>query len=240
MIDRSSLRGDVVVGTAGQERHPCTLAITRWLSPAGDAAAGGDWCDVVNLGDGLSAIIIGDVSGHGEPASALMLEMRRTIRLAVRATRNAAQTIAFVNAELYRRDGERLVTAIVAILDRPRLTLTFANAGHPPPHLQLADGHLFLSRSPGDLPLGIFAVHRVAEYVIAVPRDALLTFYTDGVTEHSRDTIAGDVELAQAARDVYHGHETHAARRIAERVFRNGRGEDDAAVLAVRCAPIAP
>jgi serine phosphatase RsbU (regulator of sigma subunit) len=188
----------------------------------------------------VSALIIGDVSGHGEPASALMAAMRRTIRLAVRTTRNAAQTIAFVNAELYRLDGERLVTAIVAILDRPRRTLTFANAGHPPPLLQIADGHLFLSRSPGDLPLGIFADHQVAEYVIAVPRNALLALYTDGVTEHSRDTIAGDVELAQAARDVYDRRLPQAARGIAERVFRNGRGEDDAAVLAVRFAPIAP
>jgi serine phosphatase RsbU (regulator of sigma subunit) len=214
------------------------MSITRWVSPADDATDGGDWCDVIDLGDGASAMIVGDVSGHGEPASGLMRWMRTTMRRAVRTTGNAAQTIALANEALLDRGGERLVTAIVAIFDRRRQTLTFANAGHPPPLLQIADGHLFLSRSPGDLPLGIFPNHQAAEYVVALPADALIAFYTDGVTEHSRDTIAGDGELAEAARDVYEGREPDAARCIAERVLQGGRGEDDAAVLAIRLLPL--
>jgi serine phosphatase RsbU (regulator of sigma subunit) len=234
MIDRSPADE---YDEAAQTAQPATMSITRWVSPAGVASAGGDWCDVIELGNDARALIIGDVSGHGEPASDLMVWMRHTIRRAVRANRNAAQTIAFANDELHKLGGERLVTAIVAIFDRRLQTLTFANAGHPPPILQISDGHLFLSRSPGDLPLGIFPNHQVAEYVVAVPGDALVAFYTDGVTEHSRDTIVGDVELAEAVRDAYAGRDPDPARGIAERVFRHGRGEDDAAVLAIRFSP---
>jgi serine phosphatase RsbU (regulator of sigma subunit) len=70
--------------------------------------------------------------------------------------------------------------------------------------------------------------------VIALPRDVLMVFYTDGVTEHERDPIRGEAELVQAVQRAYGDPESDAASLIAEEVFRSGRGHDDAAVMALR------
>ena len=83
----------------------------------------------------------------------------------------------------------------------------------------------------------MFPRFRAANYVVSLPPDALLTFYTDGVTEHSRDLIRGEAELVDAVRLVCARPEVDAAREIAGHVFSSGRGADDAAVLAVRLAP---
>jgi hypothetical protein len=61
--------------------------------------------------------------------------------------------------------------------------------------------------------------------------------YTDGVTEHERDPIRGELELAAAARIVYGRPEIDDAGAILRRVFRNGKALDDAAVMVVRALP---
>jgi len=58
--------------------------------------------------------------------------------------------------------------------------------------------------------------------------------YTDGVTEHARDPIQGEVELVRAARFVYERPELDATQGIASLVFATARGDDDAAMLALR------
>ncbi len=70
---------------------------TVWNSPAGDAQAGGDWCDVISVADDIIAVTIGDVAGHGEPvahAARIMLACIRGALGVVPAlrTRSAAQT----------------------------------------------------------------------------------------------------------------------------------------------------
>jgi serine phosphatase RsbU (regulator of sigma subunit) len=115
--------------------------------------------------------------------------------------------------------------------------LTFANAGHPSPILVTRSGCAFLSDSPGDLPLGVFPRHHSAEYVVALPADALVALYTDGITEHNRNIIEGELELTSACRHVYEHGPRNDARAIAEHVLRRGRGRDDAAIVALRTTP---
>jgi serine phosphatase RsbU (regulator of sigma subunit) len=61
--------------------------------------------------------------------------------------------------------------------------------------------------------------------------------YTDGVTEHERDLLRGERELAEACRAVYDTRVPDLASAIAERVFQRSRGHDDAAVAALRESP---
>jgi serine phosphatase RsbU (regulator of sigma subunit) len=213
---------------------------TRWNSPAGQAAAGGDWCDVVAVDEGILALTVGDVSGHGESAAATMDLLRAIIVEAVQAGPRAPSTIlATANSQAYNGGEGIIATAIVGFLDQRRRTFTFASAGHPPPLVFSGSRHAFLSHSPGDLPLGIFPLHHAAVYALALPPDVLLTLYTDGVTEHKRNLLTGERELARACRHAYERPDLDAAHCIAEHVFRTGRGSDDAAVLAVRTWPSA-
>jgi serine phosphatase RsbU (regulator of sigma subunit) len=212
--------------------------VTRWTSPAGGAPDGGDWCEAIAVSVKTLALTIGDVAGHGSPVAELMSVMRATVLQAIADIAVPSEVLSVANdlALTWGGDGI-LVTAIVAIVDFRRRTLTFANAGHPPPLLYTASAHAFLVHPPADLPLGVFPRFRAANYVVSLPDDALLTLYTDGVTEHARDLIRGEAELVEAVRFVHPRPELDSAREIAGHVFATARGDDDAAVLAVRLAP---
>jgi serine phosphatase RsbU (regulator of sigma subunit) len=205
-----------------------------WKSAAGGARAGGDWCEVVTISDELLALTIGDVSGHGAGVAETMAAMRTSVLHAIRDIRVPSEVLAAINAAAYRHGGGVIVTAIVAFLNQRLNTLTFANAGHPPPLLLRSGRHAFLAYPPADLPLGIARRHHAADYVIALPDDALLALYTDGVTEHDRDPVCGERDLLEAVRWAYDRSESDLADAIARRTFRSMRGTDDAAVLVLR------
>jgi serine phosphatase RsbU (regulator of sigma subunit) len=192
-----------------------TLAdVSCWNSPADNARAGGDWSTAFAISAHEVAVTIGDVAGHGEPVAASAASMRATIVEALIAHHDPARILAIANDLAFAHEGV-IVTAVVGILDRRAGTFTFANAGHPPPVLVSDAGHAFLTSSPADLPLGIFPTHQAADYVIAVPPNALIVLCTDGITEHARDPIAGELEFARACDVAYADDGADTARQIA-------------------------
>jgi serine phosphatase RsbU (regulator of sigma subunit) len=208
--------------------------ITRWSSPAGNARSGGDWCDALRLSADVIVLTVGDVSGHGEAASGTMHVVRSAIVKAIREGRNPSETLCIANDLAYARAGGVIVTAIVGVLDLRNRTFAYANAGHPPPILLFEREHRFLKQARADLPLGIFLHHHCADHSESLADDSLLVLYTDGITEHARDLLLGELELAQSSRRAYDEPESETARNIAGRVLGELRGDDDAAVLTVR------
>jgi serine phosphatase RsbU (regulator of sigma subunit) len=210
--------------------------VTISNTPIGDAPFGGDWCDALELSEDVMALTVGDVSGHGTPVASTMTALHAALMSALRDTCDPAAVLATANDFAGSYGHGVIATAIVAFLNRRLRTLTFANAGHPPPLLISDPGHAYLEHAPADVPLGVVRRYRAANYVVALPLDAMLVFYTDGVTEHERDPIRGEFELAAAARIVYGRPELDDAGAIVRRVFRNGKALDDVAVMAVRTA----
>jgi serine phosphatase RsbU (regulator of sigma subunit) len=214
-----------------------SVKVSTCSLPAGGVSVGGDWCAEIALSEHAIALTVGDVSGHGEAVAGAMATMRDCVLQTLREVRVPSSVLTVANKVAANLAEGTLVTAVVAILDHRRQTLTFANAGHPPPLLLTREGHTFLERRPADLPLGVFAQHSAAEYVIALPLDALLVLYTDGITEHDRNPVRGETELVEAARYAFERPQLLAARTVARNVLRKQRGDDDAAALAVRTMP---
>ena len=212
------------------------LNFTVWSRPAGSARAGGDWCDAVAISEDTIAFTVGDVSGHGDAAAGAMAVVRASILRGIQDIRVPSEVLSLANDAAFNDVDGTIVTAIVAFLNSRQRTLTFANAGHPPPLLLTGDGQAFLAHAPADLPLGIFAKYRAADYVIALPADAMLVFYTDGITEHDRDPIRGEMELADAARRVFERPNVDAARAIARQLLGKDPVLDDAATMVLRTA----
>lgn len=229
--DDTTLEGGLALASAASAFY---ASVSVCSSSADGAPAGGDWCEVLALSEHVDVLTIGDVSGHGASVADVMVTMRDAVLRACRDTHVPSDVLANVNALALTRTEGRLVSAIVAVLDHREHTLTFANAGHPPPLLLNGDVSAFLEGPVGDLPLGVFPTYHAADYVIALPRDALLVLYTDGITEHNRDPIMGERELLAGARLAYARTDLNLARMIAQHVFASGRGKDDAATMALR------
>jgi serine phosphatase RsbU (regulator of sigma subunit) len=211
--------------------------VTAWSRSAGGARAGGDWCDAFAISEDTIAVTVGDVSGHGAPVAKTMAAMRASVLRTLHDTRAPSDVLVLANEAAFNHGDGTIVTAIVAFVNWRQRTLAFANAGHPPPLLLTVGGQAFLEHPPADLPIGIFATYHAADYAIALPAGAMLVFYTDGITEHERDLVRGEVELAQAARWVFERPEIDAAHAIARQLVGQHPVLDDAATIVLRLPP---
>src|SRR5271165_768066 len=199
--------------------------------PALSAMRGGDWSETFVLSRDVVALSIGDVRGHGIDTFETMLELRNAVRNAARRGLDPARTLDEANRILCDYDPDMQATAILALLDTRRGTVTFANAGHPPPLMTGPDGSVVLEFPKSDLPLGIAGAGLPALHVVNVPANTLLVFYTDGVTEHERNTLRGEVQLHDAMLFAYQCSGLPSAPVIERQMFLMGPNRDDAAIL---------
>jgi serine phosphatase RsbU (regulator of sigma subunit) len=146
---------------------------------------GGDFYDVVDLGDGCIGLLVGDVSGKGVSAALRMARMSTELRFCAMAEREPAAVMTRANRTLLETSQDEIfVTAIYARLDPRTRKLTLSNAGHLPPMIRhTIEGDVTRVEGATGLALGVLgeAVFEQEEHTL-MPGDTLL-LYTDGVTE---------------------------------------------------------
>jgi PAS domain S-box-containing protein len=154
--------------------------------PAGTGAVvGGDFYDVLRLGDEQFMAWIGDVQGKGPEAAAIAALARYTLRAEIRHELQPARLLQSLNeAVLAQSDlGDRLLTAIClrGEVKGDRLELEMAIAGHPSPLLVRRDQPCVEWGAPG--PLIGFEHSEFVAHSIALEAGELLVLYTDGLTD---------------------------------------------------------
>ncbi|MGH2859683.1 MAG: SpoIIE family protein phosphatase, partial [Solirubrobacteraceae bacterium] len=216
-------------------RHARLQVAARYL-PAGPAPQiGGDWYDALSLDGYRTAVMIGDVVGHGVRAATRMSELRNALRAFAIEGHEPAQALHQLDRVVHATLGVGMVaTALFLVIDPARGEVTLARAGHPPPALRRADGSVVFLSTEGTLPLGVDASMppEQATWQIA-PGDTLLVF-TDGLIERRGESITAGLQrlgevLADAPADV---------ERLCDQVLEGTAGDttrpDDVALLAVR------
>jgi len=219
--------------------HIPTLQLAAYYQTA--RRAGGDYYDFFPLPDGKWGILVADVSGHGTPAAVLMAITHSIAHLCCDPPAPPARLLGAVNARLstvYTADSGNFVTAGYGVYDPAERTIAYASAGHPPPRVRRADGHVAPLKSPPGLPLGIDPDEQYDESVHALhPGDTIL-FYTDGITE-ARDPD-GDLFEAHRLDEVLSHSEGDAQELVShtlaavERFARGLAPFDDQTLLAAR------
>ncbi|HEX5392441.1 MAG TPA: SpoIIE family protein phosphatase [Rhodocyclaceae bacterium] len=159
---------------------------------------GGDFYDCFPLSDGRYGILVADVSGKGVGAAFFMAVSRTVILDLAMTGRAPSEVFVRANDSLCERNPmELFVTACYAIYDPRDGSLIYANAGHHPPLLRKASGHVQTLPCVMDTALGVMpGLDYSDERHTLAPGDTLL-LYTDGVTEaFSNDNEAyGDDRL---------------------------------------------
>lgn len=202
-----------------------------------DAEVGGDWYDAFEVGNGTIGISVGDVTGHGLEAAVTMSEIRGAIRAAAATHQSPSALLNAVEA-MVSAQGIGVASAIVGIYEPETGILRYACAGHPPPVLVTERGVAYLLPG-GGLLLGLGQPVASVERTVTLAPGASCFFYTDGLTEHTRDPIAGEEQLVAAiellaAADALSAHELHM------RIIVEGPNLDDCATLLLRRAKSAP
>lgn len=165
----------------------------------------GDYYDWVKIFDDQIALVIADVSGKGVPAAILMAFLRASLRAASHIGYATHISMGKVNYLLWESiERNQFVTGFYGILDAPKGTLAYSNAGHNPPLLVNAAGtSQFIDK--GEQPLGMFRETRYHEYYLDFEPGDVLVLYTDGATEASSPSGEefGRERLAQAVKENY-------------------------------------
>lgn len=174
--------------------HTPGLRVHSHYAPATEAhGVGGDWYDVVALPGGRTALLVGDVTGHGLPAAATMGRLRTVARTLM--TLDIAPDRVLARLDLATRDLEddQVATCLCAVYDPADHSYTLASAGHPPPLLVDGEGSPHFLDVPVGAPLGA-GVIPYDPLRLCVPEGGRLVLYTDGLIKNRTDDV--DVQLA--------------------------------------------
>lgn len=179
---------------------PQTRLAARYLVADHEQAAGGDWFDAIVLNDGIVALVVGDVVGHGVTASAAMGQLRAVLNDRLVANSDLAGALAETDAFAARTPGLHASTLALAALDPAVGTLRYATCGHPPPLVIAENGRTRFLPATGSGPLGTGSVPTLSMAQLE-PGDLVL-LYSDGLIERPGRT-AGDgmTDLAKVAAD---------------------------------------
>ena len=226
--------------------------------PADGPGAGGDFYDVFALGDGRVAVILGDISGHGRQALPHTALVRFTLRAYLEAGLSPRVAVQTAESVLERQLGGSFATVVVATYDPDERTLVYACAGHPPPLVigspSVGSGGSVGVGGPVEsiesiTPITVCAAPPIGagmrtgsrQTTVAVPGEAQVCFFTDGVTEaRTGGELFGAERLTRALAGL--GPAANAS-QLLERVAEatDTRSDDMAAcVLNIAGNPAAP
>ncbi|MGW3097347.1 SpoIIE family protein phosphatase [Streptomyces sp. NPDC001102] len=207
----------------------------RYLPATRGMDIGGDFYDLIRLGDTAAAAVIGDVQGHNVAAAALMGQVRTGVHAHAALGTPPDEVLHRANQLLTDLDPDLFTSCLYAHLDFGRRRVTLASAGHPPPILRLPDGGTRpLQVPPGPL-LGIDpdAVFPVTE--IPLLKGMLLALYTDGLVEAPGVDLDDSIAvLAQDLAEADVGDLELLIDTVLNRAGTNGQRLDDVALLVLQ------
>lgn len=204
----------------------------RYLAGARGTQVGGDWYDVIEVGDGKLVFVVGDVMGRGVRAAAVMGQLRATVRAYAVEGHSPAELLQRLDRVVQSLGEVNFTTCVVGVLDPVSRALCLAVAGHLPPLLIDAGGTAtYLEVDPG-LPLGVGAATYVEQQVDLAPGTTVL-LYTDGLVESRELAVEEGMELLRQAA----GAPVRSAEELCDRVLHamggDGDGDDDTALLVL-------
>ena len=159
--------------------------------------AGGDFYDVIQLGELIHGYFLADVGGHDLGAAFITSALKALLRQNFTALYTPAEIMTLLNSVIVPVLPEgTFLSACCARLNRRTRQMTYVIAGNPPLLLLSAAGETRLLEAEGDL-LGAFeAPFFESREVTLKPGDRLL-FLTDGLIEEFQGRVVRRAEGIQ-------------------------------------------
>ena len=212
------------------------LQVAARYVPATEAVeVGGDWYDAFALPDGATALVVGDLAGHDIQAAVAMGQARNVLRaLAIDRRDPPGRLLDRLDAIVSHLQIGQTGTCVYTELSEHNRgwQALLANAGHPPPLLITDQAATILAPRP-DLLLGAGGDRPRSTATIALPPNATLLLYTDGLIERrDRSLDHGLAALQSAAADIADRPVEELCDELLARFA--AAPEDDVCLLAVR------
>ncbi|MEW1689975.1 SpoIIE family protein phosphatase [Streptomyces sp. NPDC091265] len=214
--------------------QPDDLRIAATYQPGGtDAAVGGDWYDVITLGAGRTALVIGDVMGRGVRAAAVMGQLRTAVRAYARLDLPPHEVLQLLDGLAAEIDASQIATCAYAVHDPNEGRLVYSSAGHLPILVRDEDGTVHRAEGPTGPPLGTGGwIHTSG--TIALPPGSTAVLYTDGLVERRSEDIDEGVASLERALSGAKGSPQVVCDRLMRSLNITAEHDDDVAVLVVQ------
>lgn len=200
-------------------------------------SVGGDYFDILALGDGKVAVCIGDVAGKGMPAALLMANLQA----AVKATAGPEVAPSRLCENVKRVVGDNLtggkfISFFYGVVDRATRTLTYTNAGHNPSILARANGEVERLAHGGPAFCRLFRDDPHEQAAVTLASGDRLVLFTDGASEARR----GEEEFGEERLAAFiAAHRALGAVDLQEKIveeltaFTSGNFSDDVTLVVV-------
>jgi serine phosphatase RsbU (regulator of sigma subunit) len=216
------------------QQHPSipNLEIaSRYVAGTVGVDVGGDWYSVIALDDRRFAFVVGDVSGRGIGAAAIMARLRFTIRAYLLEGHAPDVVLAMCSQQLDVIVDGYLATALVGVGDWTTGEITLANAGHMAPLILENASPTYVETVVGPL-LGL-GPSTYGLTTIRVPSGSTFLAFTDGLVERREEHLdTGFERLAVAVARPATDLEAWLSQVVA--AMEHDGAEDDIAILALR------
>ena len=213
--------------------QPDDLRVAATYQPGGtDAAVGGDWYDVITLGGGRTALVIGDVMGRGVRAAAVMGQLRTAVRAYARLDLPPHEVLQLLDGLAAEIDASQIATCVYAVHDPNEGRLFYSSAGHLPVLVRDPDGTVRRAAEPTGPPLGTGGwLHTSGSVPLGPGCSAVL--YTDGLVERRDKDIDHGVEALESAFAGAAGSPEIVCDRLLRALGITADHDDDVAILVI-------
>ncbi|MEU2930386.1 SpoIIE family protein phosphatase [Streptomyces sp. NPDC007251] len=214
--------------------EPDDLRIAATYQPGGtEAAVGGDWYDVITLGGGRTALVIGDVMGRGVRAAAVMGQLRTAVRAYARLDLPPHEVLQLLDGLAAEIDANQIATCVYAVHDPNEGRLVYASAGHLPILVRDENGTVSRADEPTGPPLGTGGwVHSSGSIALGPGSTAVL--YTDGLVERRDEDLDEGIAALEGALAGATGTPQVVCDRLVRSAGVTADHDDDVAVLVLQ------
>ncbi|NEB82562.1 SpoIIE family protein phosphatase [Streptomyces sp. SID14478] len=214
--------------------EPDDLRIAATYQPGGtEAAVGGDWYDVITLGGGRTALVIGDVMGRGVRAAAVMGQLRTAVRAYARLDLPPHEVLQLLDGLATEIDPQQIATCVYAVHDPNEGRLVYASAGHLPILVRDENGTIHRAEEPTGPPLGTGGWLHTSGAVPLGPGSTAV-MYTDGLVERRDEDIDEGVASLEHALSGATGTPQVICDRLIRAAGVTADHDDDVAVLVLQ------
>ncbi|MET7679599.1 SpoIIE family protein phosphatase [Streptomyces sp. NPDC005423] len=214
--------------------EPDDLRIAATYQPGGtEAAVGGDWYDVITLGGGRTALVIGDVMGRGVRAAAIMGQLRTAVRAYARLDLPPHEVLQLLDGLATEIDANQIATCAYAVHDPNEGRLVYASAGHLPILVRDESGTVLRTDEPTGPPLGTGGwMHSSGSIPLGPGATAVL--YTDGLVERRNEDLDEGIASLERALAGATGTPQVVCDRLVRSAGVTADHDDDVAVLVLQ------
>jgi PAS domain S-box-containing protein len=196
---------------------------------------GGDWYDVLPVGDDRIGIIVGDCVGRGLSAAAVMGQLRSSARALLLTGASPATLLEQLDTVAAFIPDAFCTTVFVAILDTRSQTLSYSSAGHVPALLAAPESQPKLLTDARSVPLAVNRDAPRPQAAATLTTGSTLLLYTDGLVERRAEPIdAGIARVAEVMAQTIELPIDAVADAMLDRLAPKIGYDDDVAIVLYR------